>query len=47
MAEEACPVDLPEQGVQPMVTVVTSTGGAGSSEVRVDEQHPTDPAAQQ
>lgn len=45
MAEEACPVDLPEQGVQPMITVVTSTG-SGTQEVRVDEQHSTDPAQQ-
>lgn len=42
MAEEACPVDLPEQGVQPMVTIVVPN----TTEVRVDEQHPTDPAQQ-
>jgi hypothetical protein len=41
--DEACPRDLPEQGVQPMITVQTS-GHVG--EPRVDEEHPTDPADQ-
>lgn len=40
---EACPVDLPEQPGGPtseVITVVTSTGGAGSSSERHDEQAP-------
>lgn len=37
MPEEACPVDLPEQGVQPMITVITSDPNTE----RVDEQHAT------
>lgn len=43
MGEEACPRDLPEQGVQPRITTVISTGGYGSSPDRVDEQHDTNP----
>lgn len=42
MADEACPRDLPEQGVQPRITVVADHAGK-ISEPRVDEQHPTDP----
>lgn len=42
-ADEACPRDLPEQGVQPMVTVTTSTQGQPPGPVRIDEQHDTDP----
>lgn len=45
MAEEACPVDLPEQGVQPMITVTADHAGQ-VGEPRVDAQHPTDPAQQ-
>jgi hypothetical protein len=40
---EACPIDLPEQGVQPMITMQT-TGHTGDPIVH--EQHPTDPVQQ-
>lgn len=46
MNDEACPRDLPEQGVQPMVTVAVSSQGQPSGPIRVDDQHPTDPQDQ-
>lgn len=42
MADEACPRDLPEQGVQPMITVTANHAGQIAEPV-VHDQHDTDP----
>lgn len=43
MGDEACPRDLPEQGVQPMITMQTD-GHTGDPIVH--DEHPTDPEDQ-
>lgn len=41
--DEACPRDLPEQGVQPMITITVPTH---QGDPVVHEEHPTDPKDQ-
>jgi hypothetical protein len=43
MSDEACPRDLPEQGVQPMISLPISNQGQSAGPPVVHEQHDTNP----